>query len=344
MPVSSTLFPERRRKKIILLILLLVLIGIMMVTVTAGVYPISVQDVYLSIFQHLGLGEPTGLTHDIIVWEIRIPRVLLAALVGGALAISGAVFQGIFRNPLVEPYIMGVSSGAAVGAGLAILFGLMIFSMQGSAFLFGVLAALLAYGFATTRRETPLVNLILAGIVVNAMFDAVLAILKTIAPYGKLQDLVFWLMGGLGGTKWDDVSAIGAQILIGVVLTSLLGWQLNLLAVGEEDARSLGLSVGRMKAILLGLAIYLTSISVATVGIIAWIGLIMPHISRMMVGPDHRMLLPASAIIGAIFLVICDTLARTLITAEIPISIITSAIGGPYLLYLIRRNRSLYFR
>jgi iron complex transport system permease protein len=128
------------------------------------------------------------------------------------------------------------------------------------------------------------------------------------------------------------------------VITSLLGWQLNLLAVGEEDARSLGLHVQRVKAILLGLAIYLTSISVATVGIIAWVGLIMPHISRMIVGPDHRILLPASALIGAIFLVLCDTLARTVMTAEIPISIITSAIGGPYLLYLIRKNRSFYFR
>lgn len=316
----------------------------MMSAVTAGVYPITIHDVYLTIFKHLGLGDINELTYEIIVWEIRVPRVILAALIGAALAISGAVFQGIFRNPLVEPYIMGVSAGAAVGAGIAIMFGFMVFSLQWSAFCFGALAAVMAYMFATTKRETPLVSLILAGIVVNAMFDAVLAILKTIAPYGKLQDLVFWLMGGFGGTKWVDVSSIGVQILLGVCIISMLGWQLNLLAVGEEDARSLGLQVGRMKAILLGLAVYLTSISVATVGIIAWVGLIMPHISRMMVGPDHRLLLPATALIGAIFLVICDTLARTLISAEIPISIITSAIGGPYLLYLIRKNRSFFFR
>ena len=315
-----------------------------MVTITIGVYPISVQDVYLTIFRHLGFGSIPELTYDIIVWEIRIPRVILAALVGGALAISGAVFQGVFRNPLVEPYIMGVSSGAAVGAGIAIMFGLMIFSLQGSAFLFGVLAACITYMVASNKRETPLVNIILAGIAVTALFDAVLAILKTIAPYGKLQDLIFWLMGGFGGTKWDDVSAIGIQLLVGMIITCFLGWQLNLLAIGEEDARSLGLQVGRIKTLLLGIAVFLTSISVSTVGIIAWVGLIMPHVSRMLLGPDHRILLPASVLIGAIFLVLCDTIARTLISAEIPISIITSVIGGPYLLYLIRRNRSLYFR
>ncbi len=344
MAQKSTLFPDRRKKRLLIATFFVILIITMMITITAGVYPITVNDVYLTVFQHLGFGNPLGMTNDIVVWEIRIPRVILAALVGAALAISGAVFQGVFRNPLVEPYIMGVSSGAAVGAGIAIMFGFIVISLQCTAFLFGVFAAVLAYSFATIRRETPLVNLILAGIVVNAMFDAGLAILKTIAPYGKLQDLVFWLMGGFGGTKWGDVSSVGVQIFIGVVITSLLGWQLNLLAVGEEDARSLGLHVQRVKAILLGLAIYLTSISVATVGIIAWVGLIMPHISRMIVGPDHRILLPASALIGAIFLVLCDTLARTVMTAEIPISIITSAIGGPYLLYLIRKNRSFYFR
>jgi iron complex transport system permease protein len=336
-------FPETHKKKIILVFcgVLLVISGIL--AITAGTYPISIPDVYLTILQHLGIHGDKPLVYDIIIWEIRIPRVILAALVGAALSISGAVFQGVFRNPLVEPYILGISSGAAAGAGIAIVLGIALLSLQFTAFIFGVFATVLAYSLATRGKETPLVNLILAGIVVNALFTALLSYLKTIAPYSLLQNLTFWLMGGFSSADWDDVGLIGVQIVIFSVILSFLGWQLNLLSMGEDEARSLGLDIRKCKIILLGLATYLTSISVATVGIIAWVGLIIPHIARMTIGPDHRFLLPLSALIGAFFLILCDTLARTIIGSEIPISVITSALSAPYLMYLIRTNRSVFF-
>lgn len=342
-PQTIDFFPEVYKKKLIIIFCgaLLVFSGIF--AVTAGTYPISIPDVYLTILQHLGFYGDKSLMYDIIVWEIRIPRVILAALVGAALSISGAVFQGVFRNPLVEPYILGISSGAAAGAGIAIVLGIALFSLQFTAFLCGVLATFMAYSLASRGRETPLVNLILAGIVVNALFTAVLSYLKTIAPYSLLQNLTFWLMGGFSNADWEDIGLIGVQIIICTFLLSFLGWQLNLLSMGEDEARSLGLDIRKCKLILLGLATYITSISVATVGIIAWVGLIIPHIARMTIGPDHRFLLPLSAIIGAFFLIICDTLARTIIGSEIPISVITSALSAPYLMYLIRTNRSVFF-
>lgn len=337
------LFPERYQKRIILGISGVILVVTAVIAITAGAYPISVPDVYQTILQHLGFGGDKPLLFDIIVWEIRVPRILLAGVVGAALSISGAVFQGVFRNPLVEPFILGISSGAAAGAGIAIVLGITVISLQWTAFLFGILATIIAYSLASSGKETPLVNLILAGIVVNALFTALLLYLKTIAPYSLLQNLTFWLMGGFSAADWEDVGFIGIQIILCCVILSFLGWHLNLLSMGEDEARSLGLDIRRCKIIILGLATYITSISVATVGIIAWVGLIIPHIARMTIGPDHRYLLPLSACIGAFFVIICDTLARTLIGSEIPISVITSALSAPYLMYLIRTNRSMYF-
>lgn len=343
-PEPIDLFPETYKKRAILGICGIILTLSAVFAITAGTYPISIPDVYLTVLQHLGFDSEKPLIYGIIVWEIRIPRVILAGLVGVALSISGAVFQGVFRNPLVEPYILGISSGAAAGAGLAIVLGISLINLQVTAFVFGVLATFIAYSLASRGGETPLVNLILAGIVVNALFTALISYLKTIAPYSLLQNLTFWLMGGFSTAEWKDVGLIGVQIVICAVILSYLGWQLNLLSMGEDEARSLGLDIRWCKVILLGLATYITSISVATVGIIAWVGLIIPHIARLTIGPDHRYLLPLSALIGGIFLIICDTLARTLIGSEIPISVITSALSAPYLMYLIRTNRSLYFR
>lgn len=337
------LFPEIRKKKFFLIISGILLVFCAIIAVTAGTYPISIPDVYLTILQHLGINSDKPLIYGIIVWEIRIPRVILAALVGAALAVSGAVFQGIFKNPLVEPYILGISAGAAAGAGIAIVLGITLVSLQVTAFLCGILATIMTYSLASSGRETPLVNLILAGIVVNALFTAILSYLKTIAPLSTLQNLTFWLMGGFSSADWADVEMIGIQIIVCCSILSVLGWQLNLLSMGETEARSLGMNVKVYKVLFLGLATFITSISVATVGVIAWVGLIIPHIARMTIGPDHRYLLPLSVIIGAFFMIICDTLARTIIMAEIPVSVITSALSAPYLMYLIRTNRSVFF-
>lgn len=341
---SSTLFHEIRRKKALIAALLVLLLAASLLAITAGVYKITFVDVYLTVLKNLGFEIRMPLDYQIVVWEIRIPRVLLASCVGIALAVAGTVFQGIFRNPLVEPYLLGISAGAACGAALSIVVGISLISLQFTAFIFGIIATFITYSLATTERETPIINLILAGIVVNAIFTAVISYLKAIAAANQLQALTFWLLGGFYSANWDDVAAIFWQVILCTLIICSMGWRLNLMTMGDEEARSLGVDVKRTKALLLGLATFITSVSVATVGIIAWVGLIMPHIARMTIGPDHRYLLPAAAVMGGLFMVICDTIARTLVMGEIPISIVTSIIGAPYLMYLVRTNRSLYFR
>ncbi|MFW5930874.1 MAG: FecCD family ABC transporter permease [Desulfosalsimonas sp.] len=273
--------------------------------------------------------------HDTVVWELRVPRVLLTIAVGAALASAGAVFQGCFRNPLVEPYILGVSSGAAFGAALGILFPAM-FSVQLFSFLFGVIAVACTYGFGRIRGETPMLTLILAGVITGSLFGALVSILKYIAQDAALRGIVFWLMGGFYYAGWQDVAWVLPIVSACLLIMWKMGWTLNVLSLGDEEARSLGVSTERSRLVLIILATLMTSVAVSTVGVIAWVGLMMPHATRMIVGVDHRFVLPAAAIMGAIFLIVCDTIARTLTSAEIPIGILTSILGAPYLFYLLR--------
>lgn len=316
---------------------------VMAVSVALGSYRLTPAELLAVLAGDAASGE-----HAVIVWEIRMPRVCLAALCGMGLSLSGAVFQGVFRNPLVEPYILGVSSGAACGAALSIvLFGGAaagsLLSSGGLAFVAAVAAMALAYSIATVGRETPLVNLILAGTIVSSVFTALLNLLKTAATDGALREITFWLMGGFYTADWDKVAGIAPGILLGGAVCIACGWKLNVLAMGENEARTLGISTGRLKLLLLAVATFLTAACVSQVGIISWVGLMIPHMARMMAGPDHRTLLPLSALCGGAFLVICDTLARTLTMGELPVSIITSILGAPYLIYLLRTNRQVYF-
>lgn len=331
-------YSETRKALIIsaLVLLLFVSIG---VAITFGAYSISIFDVYRIVLAHLSpFGDMSGVTklHNTIVWELRIPRVLLAVTVGTALATAGAVFQGCFRNPLVEPYILGISSGAAFGAAMGIVFSDFVFSIQLSAFIFGSLAVALSYFLARVRKETPIVTLILAGVIVGSIFSAMVSILKYIATDTALREIVFWLMGGFYYARWDDVRLLVPIIIPCFLVMWSLGWKLNILSMGDEEARALGVNPEKYKLILIALATLVTSLAVSTVGIIAWVGLMMPHASRMMLGPDHRYVIPASAMLGGTYLLVCDTMARTLTTAEIPVGIITSILGAPYLFYLLR--------
>lgn len=319
-----------------------VLLAAMVAAVTFGSYPVSVGQVFQILGSRLGFGQADG-EAAIIVWEIRLPRVLLSALVGAALALSGAVFQGIFRNPLVEPYILGVSSGAACGAALAIVLVGGMFSTGLFAFLFAMLAMGLAYATATSRKQTPLVSLLLAGTIVSSVFTSLLNYLKVAAPENQLREITFWLMGGFYTADWGKVALLGPLVLLGLAVLWPLGWKLNVMTMGDAEARSMGLSTGRLKLLFILLGTLLTALSVSQAGIISWVGLMIPHISRMTVGPDHRYLLPLSATLGGVFLVVCDTLARTLVMGELPISILTSILGAPYLIYLLRANRQVYF-
>lgn len=340
---KNRVFPiqNERSKKMLILCTFIALLAIMVLAVVRGNYNIPVKEVFKVIASQLGFGSAEDNNFFVIVWEVRLPRICLAALVGLALAMAGTVFQGVFRNPLVEPYLLGVSNGAACGAAIAIVFLSGTVSVSLMSFLFAIGAMLLSYGFATRKGETPLVNLILAGVVVASVFSAALNLIKTLAPDSKLREISFWLMGGVYMAKWSDVLLMLPCALASLAALWSFSWKLNVLTMGDQEAATLGIRIGLLKLMLLGISTFITSMAVSMVGIISWIGLMIPHASRMILGPDHRYTIPFSALLGACFLVICDTIARTIIMGEIPISIVTSVLGAPYLIYLLRTNRQV---
>lgn len=330
-----------RKKKLILIFLFFILLISIAVALTQGVLSISSADVFKTLITHLNPFDDNiqiNRLWDTVIWEIRLPRIILAVFVGIALAIAGTVYQGCFRNPLVEPYILGVESGAAFGAALAIVIPTFFLSLQLSAFIFGILAVFGAYFLARIRGETPVVTLILSGVIIGSVFSALVSILQYISTDAALRQIVFWLMGGFYYTTWEDVFYIIPVVLICFFTIWILSWKLNVLSMGDDEAKTLGVNPERFKAIFILLATLATAMCVSAVGVIAWVGLMMPHAARMILGPDHRYMLLAAAFLGAIYLVICDTLARSLTTSEIPVGIITSLIGAPYLIYLIRRK------
>jgi iron complex transport system permease protein len=277
------------------------------------------------------------------VWNLRIPRILLACVVGAALASSGAVFQATFRNPLVEPYILGVSSGAAFGAALGLVAPQFPLSVQVAAFLGALAAVGLVHLIARARGDAPVVTLVLSGIIVGSMFAAGVSLLKYLADDAALRDIVFWLMGGFYFAAWRDV-AISAPVVIGAAAVMIAGgWRLNVLSMGDHEAETLGIDPRRTRRVLLAAATLATAVSVSAVGIVPWIGLMTPHAVRLVAGPDNRVVVPASALLGAIILLACDTAARSLTSAEIPVGIITAIAGGPFLAYLVRQRTAGLF-
>ncbi|MCK9632375.1 MAG: iron ABC transporter permease [Methanoregula sp.] len=333
-------------KKILILLVIAALMFISALTaVVMGKYGFTVLDVYQTVFTHVTFGDVSAIEklNNTIIWDIRAPRILLTLFVGGALAIAGAVFQGVFRNPLVEPYILGVSSGAAFGAALGIVFPAIFFSLQLSAFAFGSIAVAVAYLLARVRGETPVVTLILAGVIVGSIFAALVSLLKYLSTDAALREIVFWMMGGFYYATWNDVRVIAPVVIIGFIVLWALGWKLNILSMGDDEARTLGVNPERYKFIVISIATAVTAFAVSLVGIIAWVGLMMPHASRILLGPDNRYVIPASFMMGGIYLMICDTMARTLTNAEIPVGIIASILGAPYLCYLLRNKGRIIF-
>lgn len=332
-----------KRKRVFLVIGLCAFLFTMMAAIQFGNYPITTKKVLEVIKVHMNGNVYADSSVDTIVWKIRLPRVITAAMVGIMLSVSGAVFQGVFRNPLVEPYVLGVSSGAAFGAAVCIVFSWTVLSKGMSAFLFAMLAMALAYGFAYAKEHMPVVRLILSGMIVSAIFTAMLNFLKVMASDSKLREITFWTMGGFYTSEWTGTIRMTVIAVIGLSLAWGCGWRLNVLTMGDQESRTLGIHAGRLKLFLIVLATFMTASSVSEAGIISWVGLMVPHAARMLIGPDHRYMIPFSALLGGTFLMICDTLARTLIMGELPISIITSILGAPYLIFLLRHNRKVYF-
>ena len=303
-----------------------------------GTYDISLADVLRVLGHRATGGADDGSVAAAVVWNLRVPRGLLAVIVGAALAASGAVFQASFRNPLVEPYILGVSSGAAFGAALGMVVPGFPLSVQVAALVGGLAAVGLVQVLARLRADTPTVTLILSGVIVGSIFTAGVSILKYVADEAALRDIVFWLMGGLYFASWRDTAIAGPVVVAAAAVMVGGGWTLNVLAMGDHEAATLGIDPRRARRLLLGTATIATAVSVSVVGVVPWIGLMTPHAARLLLGSDNRLVVPASALLGALFLLACDTAARSLTAAEIPLGIITAIAGAPLLAYLLRHR------
>ncbi len=321
-----------------LLLVLLTTVGI----ISLGVGPVSIAP--MEIFGLLfGAGSPNDV-ESIIVRDLRLPRLLLAMLVGAALAQSGAVMQGFFQNPMADPYIIGISSGAALGATLAFSLGLDFWfaginSVSLFAFFGSLTVSFVVYGISTRGKRLPASVLLLSGVAIGALAAALTSFLL-ITSSSNLEQILYWLMGSLASRRWEHVQMVWPYILICMLILQFFAGDLNLLLLGEENAHNLGVNVERVKRIFLIVAALLAATAVSVSGIIGFVGLVVPHIMRLLVGPDHRGLFPASILGGACLVVAADILARTLIApAEIPIGIITSVLGCPFFLFLLGRRR-----
>jgi len=277
--------------------------------------------------------------YNTVIFQVRLPRILLGMMVGASLSISGAAFQGVFRNPLVSPYILGLSSGAAFGAALSLAF-LPGVSIQYAAFFFSLLAVGTTYFMATSHKSTPTVSLVLAGVIVSAVFDSLLAIIQIAVNEKALQSIVYWIMGSLGTASWSKIYSAFPLFALGCTAMLLLRWRLNVLALGDEEARSVGLNPEVYKLIFIIAASLAASSAVAVAGIIGLVGLIVPHMLRMIFGPDHRTLMPLALTFGGSFMVLVDNFARAGLGFEVPVGVITTLVGAPFFAYLLRTVRS----
>ena len=318
------------------------LLALVLVAFGVGRFPVAAEDLASVLWARV-TGAEHGLdpTIEAVILKIRGPRVAAALLIGAALAAAGAAYQNMFRNPLVSPDILGVSAGAAVGAVLGIFLSLDVFMIQSLAFAFGLAAVALVYMTANAvRGHDPLLVLVLAGVVVGALLGACIALMKYLAdPHNQLPAITFWLLGSLASAAPGDVWAALPLMFVGFAPMWLLRWRINLLSLDDEEARALGADTGRVRVTVIAAATLMTSASVAIAGVIGWIGLVIPHFARLLVGPDFSRLLPTSVLIGAAFLLAVDTLARTVARIEIPLGVLTAFIGTPLFLWQLATPR-----
>lgn len=343
---------SRNHQGALLLTGLAILLPVMViVSIGVGAVPIPAGDILTILFDRLGFSDSAISNQSALIIEsIRLPRTLLGLIVGGALAVAGASMQGLFRNPLADPSIIGVSSGAALGAGIAIVLGGLLFAGAHSliqsysisilAFAGGVLSTWLVYKVGTTGHGTSVATMLLAGVAINALAGAGMGMLNYVADDTMLRNLTFWQMGSLGGATWDLV-IICATLLVPVILIlGRYGLVLNALLLGESEARHLGIDVQKVKLKLIFLTALAVGVSVSVSGVIGFVGLVVPHLIRLAVGPDHRILLPASAMLGGILLLAADMISRTIVApAELPIGIVTALMGAPFFLSLLWQQR-----
>ena len=322
------------------------LLGGVVASAVLGQLPVSPAEVGGSLLRAIGIPNGWAPTDSIVestLWVVRFPRIAMALVVGAALAVAGAVMQAIFGNPLAEPGVVGVSSGAALGAAIAIVVGVAALgdgAIALFAFVGGLLATLLVYFVSRANGRTEVVTLLLTGIAVNAFAGAGLAFLLFVADSGSREQIIFWQLGSLNGSRWSEVFIVALVTAIGLVAAVVLARPFDLLSLGERNARHLGVNVERLRIVSIVMVALLTGVAVAFVGIIAFVGLVVPHTMRMVIGPAHRQLIIASAFGGGVLLVLSDLLARSVVAGgDLPIGLLTSLVGGPFFFYLLFRQR-----
>lgn len=313
-----------------------VFLGVFLISFSLGRYPVSPAELFSLLFSGPGgWATPVGT----VILQNRMPRLLAAALIGAALSVAGVCYQGMFQNPMVSPDILGASSGAGFGAALGILLSLGYLGISLAAFCSGLAAVLLAYAVSRAGRGGVALSMVLSGMMVSALFTSATSYVKLIADTDSvLPAITYWLMGSLASIRWKDVVFAGIPILAGLLPLFLLRWRLNLLTLGEEEARSMGVNTAGLRLIVILCATLLTASSVAVSGLIGWVGLVIPHFCRRLFGYDYRLLIPASALLGGAFLILVDDCARLIATSEVPLGILTSFVGAPVFLYFILKG------
>ncbi len=328
----------------LILLSLILILSIVLATVIGPVEisPVLVSRIILAKLPFAGdlILKSWSQAEETIVIQIRLPRILLGVLVGAALATAGTAMQGLFKNPMADPYIIGISSGGALGAAIAVVLRMGLLALPAMAFFGAICAAFVVYSISRVNDRVPVAALLLSGIAVAAFLSAITSFLMYIAGE-SLHQIVFWLMGGLSTSAWDKVLIVAIPLAGGILMLSIYARELNIMLLGDEEAQGLGVEVEKFKKLSIALSALLAGVAVSVSGIIGFVGLIIPHIVRLIVGPDHRILIPASALTGGIFIVITDTLARTIIApAEIPVGIITAFFGAPFFIYLLQKRKT----
>ncbi len=323
------------KPSVILLLSTAILLMAVLLSLGMGRYPVTPG----AALSFLVSGETLDPHLQTVLFRIRLPRIIAAIGAGGALALAGAAYQGMFRNPMVSPDILGVSSGAGFGAALAILLALPVAGVQASAFAGGLAAVLLAVAISLSvkKENNSTLVLVLSGIIISALFSALIALVKfTADPENRLPAITFWLMGSLADIRMQELPAVLLLVLAGSLAVILSGWKLNVLSFGEDEAKTLGIHTTRLRMLVITAATLITASVIALCGLVGWIGLVVPHIARMLGGPDHRLQLPLSFLLGGSALLLFDTIARTISASEIPIGIITALAGAPFFIAILK--------
>ncbi len=334
---------SKKNHFLVILILSICLVACFLISLTRGKYPVTLKEIF-DIFRHYLFGGPVTYSKsaEISVIRIRVPRLLTCIFAGIGLSISGATYQGVFRNPMVSPDLLGASSGAACGACFAILLSCTTFQIHVTAFIFGLLAVLLTYTVSSivSRGSNSTIALVLTGIVVSALFNAGVSITKLLADTDeKLGDITFWLMGSMTHTSISTVWLLVIPVVVCSIPMLLFSYQLNVITFGDDEAKTLGVNVKVLRFVFILCSTFVTAASVSACGIVGWIGLVIPHLARMVIGPNYKTLLPASALTGAIFLMLVDNISRIYCQVEISIGILTALVGAPFFLILLTTKR-----